>query len=224
MGVCGCGCVCKCVWSRRGLSQETKLNDKVYRAVVLTALLYGCETWTTYQRHCRKLNHFHTTCLRRILGHQLERKHPRYRSPHQSLPPKHLHQPNAIAPSLDRPHHPNGGSPSPQTTSQWWTLWGEALTGRPEETLQGHMKTSLKALKIDPGNLESLAKYRVQWCAAIRQGADLEKGRPKQLSTAGESGRAPSYHRLSPLPEMPKIFPDANRPHRPSTDPQTPPP
>ena len=34
----------------------------------MTTLLYGCESWTVYSRHARKLNHFHTVCLRRILG------------------------------------------------------------------------------------------------------------------------------------------------------------
>jgi hypothetical protein len=45
----------KNVWNRRGITIETKI--KVYRAIVLPTLLYGCETWTTYQRHARKLNH-----------------------------------------------------------------------------------------------------------------------------------------------------------------------
>ena len=52
------------VWNRRGISLHTKL--KVYRAVVLTTLLYVCETCTVYQRHARKLNYFHTTELRRL--------------------------------------------------------------------------------------------------------------------------------------------------------------
>ena len=54
------------VWNRRDISETTKI--KVYRAVVLTTPLYGCETWTTYQRHIKKLNHFHTTCLQKTLG------------------------------------------------------------------------------------------------------------------------------------------------------------
>ena len=29
--------------------------------------LYACETWTVYQRHAKKLNHFHTSCLRKLL-------------------------------------------------------------------------------------------------------------------------------------------------------------
>ena len=54
------------MWDRRGISQETKL--KVYMAVVLTVLLYACESWTVYSRHARKLNHFHRKCLRIILS------------------------------------------------------------------------------------------------------------------------------------------------------------
>ncbi|KAI0222195.1 hypothetical protein LSAT2_026566 [Lamellibrachia satsuma] len=54
------------VWNRRGISLHTRL--KVYRAIVLPTLLYTCETWTVYQRHAKKLNHFHTTCLRKLLN------------------------------------------------------------------------------------------------------------------------------------------------------------
>ena len=43
----------------------TKL--KVYKAVVLPTLLYVCETRTVYQRHAKRLNHFHTNCLRKLL-------------------------------------------------------------------------------------------------------------------------------------------------------------
>lgn len=31
----------------------------VYKAVVITSVLYACEAWTTCCRHIRKLNHFH---------------------------------------------------------------------------------------------------------------------------------------------------------------------
>ena len=53
------------VWHRRGLKLETKLQ--VYEAVILTILLYACETWTIYRRHEKKLNRFHLNCLRKIL-------------------------------------------------------------------------------------------------------------------------------------------------------------
>ena len=53
------------VWERNGTRLDTKL--KVYKAIVLPTLLYSCETWTVYQRHAKKLNHFHLSCLRKIL-------------------------------------------------------------------------------------------------------------------------------------------------------------
>ncbi|KAL8602564.1 hypothetical protein ACOMHN_065816 [Nucella lapillus] len=54
------------VWNEMGLKLETK--RRVYRAVVLTALLYGCESWTVYRRHVKLLDQFHQRCLRRILN------------------------------------------------------------------------------------------------------------------------------------------------------------
>ena len=53
------------IWDRSGIRLDTKL--KVYRSVVLPTQLYACETWTVYQRHAKRLNHFHTSCLRKLL-------------------------------------------------------------------------------------------------------------------------------------------------------------
>nr|VZI34980.1 unnamed protein product [Spirometra erinaceieuropaei] len=53
------------VWKRHGLQLSTKL--KMYKAVILPTLLYGAETWTVYAKQARRLNHFHLSCLRRIL-------------------------------------------------------------------------------------------------------------------------------------------------------------
>ncbi|VDM02112.1 unnamed protein product [Schistocephalus solidus] len=39
----------------------------MYKAVILSTLLYGAETWTVYQKQARKLNHFHLSSLLRIL-------------------------------------------------------------------------------------------------------------------------------------------------------------
>ncbi|BHF80542.1 hypothetical protein SprV_0702367000 [Sparganum proliferum] len=53
------------VWNRHGLQLNTKL--KMYKAVILPTLLYGAETGTVYTKQARRLNHFHLSCLRRIL-------------------------------------------------------------------------------------------------------------------------------------------------------------
>ena len=62
------------VWERNRIRLDTKL--KVYIAVVLPTLLYACETWTVYQRHAKKLNHFHLSCLRKILKIRWQNKIP----------------------------------------------------------------------------------------------------------------------------------------------------
>ena len=53
------------VWDQSGIGVDTKL--KVYKAVVLPTLLYPCEMCTVYQRHAKRLTHFHTSCLRKLL-------------------------------------------------------------------------------------------------------------------------------------------------------------
>ena len=50
------------VLNQRNIRQSTKL--KVYRTVVLTSLLYGCETSTLYRRHLKQLERFHMRSLR----------------------------------------------------------------------------------------------------------------------------------------------------------------
>ena len=60
------------------LSRAVHIDDEVtariakacvalYKAVVLPTLLYACENWTVYQRHAKRLNHFHFSCLRKLL-------------------------------------------------------------------------------------------------------------------------------------------------------------
>ena len=56
----------KRVWNSNHLKRSTKIS--VYRAVVLTTLLYGSETWVAYKHHLRLLERFHQRCLRSILG------------------------------------------------------------------------------------------------------------------------------------------------------------
>ena len=53
------------IWDRSGIRLDTKL--KVYRSVVLPIRLYASETWTVYERHAKRLNPFHTSCLRKLL-------------------------------------------------------------------------------------------------------------------------------------------------------------
>ena len=63
---CAFGRLYKRVWNNKHLRIKTKIS--VYRAVVLTTLLYGSESWVTYRNHIKLLKRFHQHCLRTILN------------------------------------------------------------------------------------------------------------------------------------------------------------
>ena len=56
----------KRVWKNKHLKKGTKIS--VYRAVILTTLLYGSEAWVTYRHNVRLLERFHQRCLSIILN------------------------------------------------------------------------------------------------------------------------------------------------------------
>ena len=60
------GAMRKQVLDRRELKKSTKL--RVYNAMVLPTLLYGCETWTMQQRHVSSLQALEMRYLRRVQG------------------------------------------------------------------------------------------------------------------------------------------------------------
>ena len=88
-----------------GIRLDTKL--KVYKADVLPTLLYACETWTVYQCHAKKLNHFHLSCLRKILKIRWQDNIPVYRCPEEDKDAKHTYSIEACTAKMDWPCHKN---------------------------------------------------------------------------------------------------------------------
>jgi len=54
------------VWENQKLTTPTKMA--VYRACIISTLLYGSESWTSYAAQEKLLNVFHLRCLRHILS------------------------------------------------------------------------------------------------------------------------------------------------------------
>ena len=54
------------VFYNKNLILYTKV--KVYKAICLSILLYGCETWVLYRKHLKVLEFFHIRCLKRMIG------------------------------------------------------------------------------------------------------------------------------------------------------------
>jgi len=157
------------VWERRGISTETKL--KVYRAVVLTALLYACESWTVYSRHARRLNHFHTTSLRKLLHIRWQDKVPDTEVLERAnLPSIHtLLQKNQVRWAGHVARMSDERIPKQ-------LLYGELSTGSrthggQKKRFKDSLKVSLKSFNIDTDTWEELAQNRSSWRAQVSKGA-----------------------------------------------------
>lgn len=163
------GRLSKNVWQRRGIKTETKI--KVYRAAVLTTLLYGSETWTVYQRHAAKLNHFHTTQLRKLLGIKWQDKIPDTEvltcaglpSIHTLMKKHQLRWAGHVA-----------RMPDYRLPKQ--LLFGELQCGKrnpggPKKRFKDTLKGSLKAFSITTVTWEQTAQNCSEWRAALHNGA-----------------------------------------------------
>ena len=54
------------IWKRKDISFPTK--TKLFRSLVLSILLYGCESWTLTAETTKRLESFETKSYRRLLG------------------------------------------------------------------------------------------------------------------------------------------------------------
>ena len=53
------------LWDYHNVSIRVK--EQIYRAIILSTLLYGAETWTVYRRHVKKIHAFIMRHLRSIM-------------------------------------------------------------------------------------------------------------------------------------------------------------
>lgn len=167
----------KRVWENKVLTEHTK--SSVYQACVLSTLLYGSETWTTYMRQERRLNSFHMRCLKRILGISWQD-----RIPHRDI--------------LERAKVPSIYSLLSQRRLRWLghvrrmedgrlpkdILYGQLTqgtrrTGRPQLRFKDVCKRDMMACSITTTNWEIQAMDRDTWRHTVHTGiteADMRRG------------------------------------------------
>ena len=156
-------------WERRGITAATKLQ--VYKAVVLPSLLYGCETWTVYARHAKRLNSFHMRCLRSILHIKQEDRIP---------DTEVLERANAesVFTLLKRAQlrwaghvHRMEDTRIPKRLLYGELVDGSRKRGRPKLRYKDTLKASLKDCLINPDTWEQTASNRAAWRHQVRKGA-----------------------------------------------------
>ncbi len=161
------------VWKRKGLCLSTKL--KVYKAVVLPTLLYASETWTVYQRQAKKLNHFHMTCLRKIMNVKWQDKVPDTEVLAKAQVP-------SIFTMLMQSQLRWAGHVYRMSDSRLpkRLLYGELLNGKRSQggqklRFKDTLKKSLKAFDINPVTWEQSCLDRATWRSVIYKGAKVHE-------------------------------------------------
>ena len=96
----------KRVWQSHSLRLFTKIQ--VYRAVVVTTLLYGVKTWVLYRKQIRATGAVSPTLLAFHPWHQTERPRVEQKSAQESQPGQHTVHLASGAAALGWPCHKDG--------------------------------------------------------------------------------------------------------------------
>ena len=157
------------IWDQSGIRLDTKL--KVYRLLVLPTLLYACETWTIYQRHAKRLNHFHTSCLRELLKIKWQDRIPDtevlkragVQSVHTLLKLAQLRWTGHVIIMPDER--------LPKKILYGELQAGERSHGGQKKRYKVTLKASPKDISIPTESWEQIAQDRKKWRGLIRRGA-----------------------------------------------------
>nr|VZI32226.1 unnamed protein product [Spirometra erinaceieuropaei] len=145
----------------------------MYKAVILPTLLYGAETWTVYTRQARRLNHFHLSCLRRILRLNWQDRIPDTEvlertgilSIYLMLRQMQLRWSGHLVRMDDER--------LPKSLFYGDIATGSRCQGGQTRRYKDTLKSSLKRLHINPTNWEELARDRPTWRRTVKTGAAI---------------------------------------------------
>ena len=156
------------VWTNSQLTIATKL--RVYQACVLSTLLYGSESWSTYSSQESRLNTFHLRCLRRLLRIKWQDKVPNVEvlkragipSMQGLLSQRRLRWLGHV--------HRMDDDRIPKSILYGELSVGQRRKGRPQMRFIDVCKRDLKSTNINPNTWESSAANRVLWRASVKTG------------------------------------------------------
>ena len=203
------GRLSKRVFGKQNLTIHTRIA--VYKAVVISTILYDCESWVPYRRHIRLLESFHIRHLQLILGlrwwHKVTHSESRSRAGIASIKSMLLHcQLRWLGHVIRMPH-------------SWLShcvLYGQLKLGHrnvggQKKRFKDHIKSILKKCNIPFSRLETLASNRATWrstCAFGMSYVDDEYDRAAALRCSRIHQHAPV---LCPIPNSVRQCPLCDR-------------
>ena len=175
------------VLQHKDIRLSTKL--KVYNAVVLSSLLYGCETWTLYRRHIKKLEQFHTRSLRTIMRirwqDRITNQEVLDRADTTSIEAKILQAQLRWSGHVIRMEE----SRIPRQLLYGELSSGSRKQGRPKKRYKDNLKANLKWTGLQPRHLEPAASDRTRWRAITKQAVKTFEDDRRQRFTAARDRR-----------------------------------
>ena len=166
-------------------TQSVMVNTKmqVYKACVLSTLLYSSESWTSYAAQERRLNTFHLHCLRRILGIKWQDRIPTTDVLEQAgLPTIFTLLSQRRLRWLGHIRRMKDGR-IPKDLLYGELSEGSRPCGRPRLCFKDTCQRDLKSARIEAQSWEDLAESRDRWRAAVHSGtAQAEQARIDQQS------------------------------------------
>jgi len=177
------------VLEQHNIQRSTKLA--IYNTVVLTSLLYGCETWTLYRKHIKLLERFHTRSLRTILGIRWQDKVTNLevldRGRSTSI------EAMILKTQLRWTGHVIRMAPDriPRQLLYGELSEGKRKQGRPKKRYKDNVKANLAHAGLPPKQLEARAQDRVGWRILIKEAhSSFEKERRSNVTEARERRKA----------------------------------
>ena len=153
-------------------------SRQVYRAAVLTTLLYGAGTWVLYRKQLKLLERFHQRCLRSIMGITWQD----YITNEEVLARADTTSVEAML--MLRQLHWAGhvtrmaSSRMPKAVFYGELSQGKRDRGAPRKRFKDQLKRQLTQAGIDHSEWEALAEDREEWRGTIKTAADnFEEGR-----------------------------------------------
>ncbi|XP_059849029.1 uncharacterized protein LOC132406918 isoform X1 [Hypanus sabinus] len=181
------------VLQHKDIRLSTKL--KVYNVVVVSSLLYGCETWTLYRRHVKQLEQFHNRALRSIMQIHWQDRISNLtvldRANSTSIEAKVLKAQLRWTGHVIRMDE----SRMPRQLFYGELEQGNRARGRPRKRYKDNLKLNLKWAKLQPRDLEHTAADRSKWRNLCSKAANnfqaKSQERHREASAPAPTGGAP---------------------------------